>query len=88
MKSSNFRRIKSSIRDLARTWAATYEIVTKYRLVSSISTVGGRLVADVQTPGGALFVHLLDLGVAVLPIPARRMRRRKPPSCSARLDWG
>lgn len=60
---SRLRRFKSTVRDLARTLSATYEIVTKYRHASSIATVGPRLVADVKTPGGALFVHLLDLGV-------------------------
>jgi methyltransferase, FkbM family len=63
MQSGTIFRFKSTVRDLARTLAATYEIVTKYRHVSSIATVGPRLVADVKTPGGALFVHLLDLGV-------------------------
>jgi FkbM family methyltransferase len=63
MKSGRVSRLKSSVRDLARTCRATFEILTKYRHVSSIGKVGVRLVADVETPGGALFVHLLDLGV-------------------------
>jgi len=57
------RRFKSTVRDLARTLSVTYEIITKYRHASRLATVGPRLVADVKTPGGALFVHLLDLGV-------------------------
>jgi FkbM family methyltransferase len=63
MTSSRFRRLKSSMRDVARTMTATCEILTKYRHTASIATVGGHLVADVVTPGGALYVHLLDLGV-------------------------
>ena len=41
------------MRDVARTMTATFEILTKYRSAASIGTVGGRLVADVATPGGA-----------------------------------
>jgi FkbM family methyltransferase len=57
-------RLKRKVRDSARTLAAAYEIVTRHRKVSSIAWRRGHLVANVrQTPGGALFVHLLDLGV-------------------------
>ena len=46
-----------------RTITAIYEIVSKHRGVSAVRRFDGRFVAEVQTPGGALFVHLLDLGV-------------------------
>src|SRR6266508_4591843 len=60
---SAFKRLKSTARDIARTLSAIYEILTKHRQVSAVRVLRGRLVADVKTPGGALFVHLLDLGV-------------------------
>jgi FkbM family methyltransferase len=60
---STYHHLKSSIRDFVRSLAASFEIITKHRSTTSLRRVGRRLVAQVQTPGGALFVHLLDLGV-------------------------
>src|SRR5438552_19014271 len=57
------RTFKSRVRDVVRTVAASYEILAKHRGISTVRRFGGRLVADVGTPGGALYVHLLDLGV-------------------------
>jgi FkbM family methyltransferase len=46
-----------------RTAVASCEILTRYRSTAKLAHAGGHLVADVRTPGGRLYVHLLDLGV-------------------------
>lgn len=64
MLTSRTARFKAGVRDSLRTLKAAVEVTTSHRHASSIKFRDGHLVADVhQTPGGALFVHLLDLGV-------------------------
>ena len=58
-----YQAIRQAARDVVRTASASLEIATTYRKVSSLAFVGGRIVADVRTVGGSLYVHLLDLGV-------------------------
>ena len=63
MNSSTYQRFRRTARDAVRTAVASCEVLTRYRSTAKLARAGGHLVADVQTPGGALYVHLLDLGV-------------------------
>lgn len=63
MTSSTYQRFRRAARDAARTAVASCEVLTRYRSTAKLARAGGHLVADVATPGGALYVHLLDLGV-------------------------
>ena len=61
---SVLRPIRSVARDAMRTINAMLAVETRYRRFARISWIGGHPVADVKhTPGGSLYVHLLDLGV-------------------------
>jgi FkbM family methyltransferase len=63
MSSLTYQHFRRTARDAVRTAVASCEILTRYRSTAKLARAGGHLVADVRTPGGALYVHLLDLGV-------------------------
>jgi FkbM family methyltransferase len=63
MSSSTYQHLRRIVRDGVRTAVASAEVLTRYRSTAKLARAGGHLVADVRTPGGALYVHLLDLGV-------------------------
>jgi FkbM family methyltransferase len=56
--------IREFVRDAVRTASAAGDILANRRGIATLGWAGGRLVADVRnSAAGALFVHLLDLGV-------------------------
>ncbi len=63
LNSSTYQQFRRTARDAVRTAVASCEVLTRYRATAKLARAGGHLVADVRTPGGALYVHLLDLGV-------------------------